>query len=158
MVYLASLFFNGSISILSILILLTIIYFDIFYFFFKTNVKDVFYFLKIGFNWTINCHQLSSNFYKLYLLYIHLDFSNFSNFFIMASSSRSVGIKRERDEGRDYNKRNLEKYKLTSWNLIKKDNLIQLDFEGVGAKGCMYSAHSARYTNKIMYVIPCSSP
>ena len=33
----------------------------------------------------------------------------------------------------------------------KKDNLIQLGFEGVGAKGSMYIAHSTRSQNNVCY-------
>lgn len=62
---------------------------------------------------------------------------------------------REREEERDYQERNFEKNKLLSWHLMKEENLIQLDFDGEGAKGCTYMKHSARYTSKKLYIILC---
>ena len=64
-------------------------------------------------------------------------------------------MENEREEERDYQEQNFQKNKLLSWHLMKEENLIELDFDEEGAKGCTYTKHNARYKNKKMYIIPC---
>jgi len=37
---------------------------------------------------------------------------------------------------------------------MEEENLIQLDYNGDGAKGCTYTTHALWYKNKKMYIIP----